>query len=123
MEEKRWPEWMRRELLLLPEKDWKKTGVYSNVCIVPTRKKHDSGYNLFAVVGCIDMIPVEIAGYMDDFFFGDYKNDEARIMFGGLRVDVSMHGVVNIHSPHSNICVGPNLSSTPFWLSEVKESG
>jgi hypothetical protein len=56
----------RKELLSLPVKPWDATRLYDTILIVPTRKKHDSGYMCMAVVGCIKGEPIEVAGYPDD---------------------------------------------------------
>jgi len=56
----------RKELLALPVREWNKESYYDSVLIVPTGRKHDSGYMLMAIVGVIKGEPKEIAAYCDD---------------------------------------------------------
>ncbi len=66
----------KKNLLSLPERKWTKydeDAIYDALYIVPTGKKHDSEYNIIAIVG-ITYIKgkkekMEIAGYADDLFF------------------------------------------------------
>lgn len=57
---KTWADYTKKELLTLPRRDFGKVTVYDSVLLVNTSKKHDSGFNLFAVIGVKDDIPVEI---------------------------------------------------------------
>jgi hypothetical protein len=59
----------RAKLLALPfHKTWSEVKVYNSLYIVPTGKKHDSGYGLIAIIGVLDQDPrlAEIAAYCDD---------------------------------------------------------
>lgn len=105
-------EWSKKELLALPERDWKKISSYDSLLIVPTRKKHNSGYNLFAIIGCNGSIPIEIAGYMDDFY--------GHRGFDGFHINVSMKGIVRLRNGliGRKFFVGANLSTTEIWTEE-----
>jgi hypothetical protein len=103
-----WAKLSKKELLKLPARDWELTTVYSSVLLVNTRTKHDSGYNLFAVVGVRNGEAIEICGYMDDFHL---KNPQ---FIEGFSIDCSMPGVFNIWSRYYDIRVGQNVSSTDF---------
>ena len=56
----------RKDFLSLPKREWGKVTQYTSVLIVPTGKKHDSGWHLMAIIGCKDQRPIEIAAYCDD---------------------------------------------------------
>ena len=120
---KTWEKWTKEELLKLPRRAWGvKSSEYDSVLLVNTRMRHDSGFNLFAVVGCIEDVPVEIAGFMDDFRFGDFENFDkmtTEIRVNSLALDCSMKGVFRIHC-FEKIKVGTNMSTTNFWLKECK---
>lgn len=58
-----------KQLLALPRRPWDKVTDYDYLYIVPTRKKHDSGYMAMAIVGvCLREKEAvgEIAAYCDD---------------------------------------------------------
>lgn len=113
---KDWDKWTKKELLKLPVRDWEVDSEYDSVLLVNTRMKHDSGYNMFAVIGCDGGTPKEIAGYMDDFRFGNFlKEDYAIIPSYHFAFDCSMHGVFRLHA-RTKICVGHCLSTTSFWF-------
>ena len=87
--------------------------------------KHDSGYNLFAIIGVDDDgVPVEIAGYMDDFRLDRIKGTDVltdiRLKPYHIGIDCSMHGVFRIHSYRYSIEVGPSLSTTCFNFKELE---
>ena len=59
----------RRDLLALPHRAWNETKRYDLIYIVPTGRKHDSGWMVIAIVGCNfedKQIVGEIAAYCDD---------------------------------------------------------
>ena len=121
--EKYWDEYTKSELLKLPERDWELKSEYDSVLLVNTRMKHDSGYNLFAVVGCNKGIPVEIAGYMDDFRLDveNWRTDEYVIIEPySVAIDCSMHGVFQIHTSRYKIGVGSCCSTTHFYFRKIK---
>lgn len=64
----------RDELLALPSKPFTEIRTYESIIVVPTKRKHDSGWRLMAIIGCnkVDKnynVPIEIAGYCDDINF------------------------------------------------------
>lgn len=119
---KEWEEYSKEELLKLPERDWNKKSKYRAVLFVNTKYKHDSGYNLFAIIGCEDGThPTEICGYMDDFRFDPYaKSNQFSDVFNmsDIAFDCSMRGVFRMHS-RREIWVEPSCSTTNWWLGEV----
>jgi hypothetical protein len=57
----------RKNLLKLPVRNWTEDSTYYSILIVPTGKKHDSGWALMAIVGTNEKFrPIEIAAYCDD---------------------------------------------------------
>jgi hypothetical protein len=118
---KEWFDFTKEELLKLPQRKWDKEGVYMSVLFVNTKRKHDSGYNLFAIIGCEDgQYPTEICGYMDDFrFYPCTKNKDFSdtLMMSDITFDCSMKGVFRMHS-RRKIHVGSNTSTTTWWLGE-----
>ena len=122
---KHWDKWTKKELLSLKQRYWDKTSEYSSVLLVNSRMKHDSGYNLFAIIGVDDDgVPVEIAGYMDDFRLDRVKGTDVltdiRLKPYHIGIDCSMHGVFRIHSYRYSIEVGPSLSTTCFNFKELE---
>lgn len=60
-------EWSKRELLALPHREWDATEEeYDSLLIFPTGRKHESGWKGMAIVGCRNMIPVEICSSCSD---------------------------------------------------------
>lgn len=116
---KTWEEYTKKELLALPERAWNKDEVYEYVLFCPTRQKHDSGFNFYAVIGMTRTGRLEIAARCDDFCFVPQNDiptmaDNKSLRYGALRFDCSMHGVVRLWSRQFNIAVGHSLSSTSF---------
>lgn len=118
---KDWFEYSKKELLNLPQRQWNKEGIYMSILFVNTKRKHDSGYNLFAVIGCEDgQHPTEICGYMDDFRFDPFYNKKEfsdTINSSDIAFDCSMNGVFRMHS-RRKIYVGSCCSTTNWWLGE-----
>lgn len=119
---KEWEKYSKEELLKLPKRDWDEKYKYRAVLFVNTKYKHDSGYNLFAIIGCEDGAhPTEICGYMDDFRFDPYsKSNQFSDVFNmsDIAFDCSMRGVFRMHS-RREIWVEPCRSTTSWWLGEV----
>ncbi len=103
-----WTEFKKSDLLTLPKRDWGKTTTYTSILLVSTRTKHDSGYNLFTVIGVDDGEPIEIAGYMDDLILGEHN----KTLAGSVHIDCSMRGVFQVWGPGCNFQVPPTLSTT-----------
>ena len=118
---KEWIEFTKEELLQLPERKWGNVTKYSSVLFVNTRKKHSSGYNLFAIIGCADGThPTEVCGYMDSFQFDPYLKEKIfsdTINAADISFDCSMKGVFRLFSKRK-IYVQPCTSTTNWWLGE-----
>lgn len=92
----------RKQLLILPSKPWSKISEYDSVIIFGSRVKHDSGFNLINVIGCIDQNPVEIATQCsDDINWFVSKSNHSGV--ANLRMDVL-----------------PKSNATHFWRRESK---
>lgn len=111
---KYWKDCTKKELLALPKRNWGEISTYDSVLLVSTRRKHDSGYNYFAVVGVDEKgTPVEIAAFMDDFRYINYFSPADCVPPAlGFAFDCSMAGVFRLHSNYYNICVGCETSTT-----------
>lgn len=123
---KTWEKYKKSELLKLPKRDWLSVSNYDSVLLVNTRIKHNSGYNLFAIIGCNDGTPIEIAGYMDDFRLCKVRGtalDDIILTQYSIGIDCSMHGVFRIHSNKYTIRVGSNTSTTCFEFVPYEKYG
>lgn len=118
---KEWFDFTKEELLKLPQRKWDKEGVYRSVLFVNTKRKHDSGYNLFAIIGCEDgQHPTEICGYTDDFRFDTFGKDKGlsdELFCSDLAFDCSMKGVFRMYS-RRKMHVGTSCSTINWWLGE-----
>ena len=57
----------RKELLAVPEREnWIKPVVCDEFIIIPTRKKHSSGYNMMCIVACKNSVPICLASTASD---------------------------------------------------------
>lgn len=104
---KNWADMTKKELLNLPVRERNIASKYKAILLVSSRKKHDSGYNLFAVVGCENgSNPTEIAAYMDNF-----QAEDGLLNFD---IDCSMHGVFRLwhRRAHMRFAVGSAGSTT-----------
>lgn len=109
---KTWDKYTKKELLALPRRKWCESATYDYALLVNTRTKHDSGFNLFAVIG-FKGDQGEIAGYMDDFRLDPiylFNGTADKFCFA---IDCSMRGVFRIHGGNK-IIVGTNTSTTYF---------
>jgi len=98
------------ELLKLPKRAWGKKGVYSSIMVINTKRKHDSGWALMAIIGLNkNQKPIEIAAYCDDICWNlnnlSFKND----MF-------YPSGIIHFWSNTAEFKVGLSLSSTDVTL-------
>ena len=117
---KPWHQMSKKELLALPERPWNTEKLYDYVLFVNTKKKHDSGYNLFAIIGCLSDGTKENAGYMDDFrmmpAYCSILRPEGVAPIKGFAFDCSMRGVFRLHSWDYKIGVGVNTSTTDLFF-------
>lgn len=81
----------RKQLMSLPKRlheDGETGNVYDSIIILNSRKKHDSGWANFIVIGAIKGEPTEIiSDYCDSIF---WKNDHGELRkYNALRIDMS----------------------------------
>lgn len=117
----------RKDLLALPVRKWNEATIYDSVYLVPTGRKHDSGYSLIAIVGVTDGKPVEIAAYCDDICWSlptEHPYDRIRpgLHMNPLRMDcLYPSGIMHMwgsgeHHFTARFLVGTSLSSTDVTL-------
>lgn len=102
----------RKDLEAAPERKWNEESDYSSIYLLPTKKKHDSGWHLICIVGLKDG-SLEKAAYCDDVCW----NFNAPMRDMGLRMDMTYPGgVTHIWSNDYKFKVGTSLSSTDVTL-------
>lgn len=131
---KRWPDKITRaSLLALPSRDWNSESIYSSLYLVPTGKKHDSGYSLIAIIGR-NGNEGEIAAHCDDICWSMPVNHP----YGSLKVGINSmmlrtdclypSGIMHMwasaeHYFDAHFRVGASLSSTDVELFTTARSG
>ena len=116
---KNWTDMTKKELLTLPHREWNRVSTYRSVLFVNTNNRHDSGYNLFVIIGCLVDGTMEIAGHMDDFRMfpvGCSVTHDGVSPALGFAFDCSMQGVFRLHSDNYYIGVGECGSTTDFFF-------
>lgn len=107
----------KNKLKELPRRDWDERKPYDSICVIPSGKKHDSGYSLMYIIGMIDSEPVEIAASCDDIC---WKIPEQ--MQHEFRTDMFYKPhVIHFWSRKFKFEVGASLSSTNVRL--IKKEG
>ena len=110
----------RDELLKLPEKEITKVETYEWIIVVPTRRKHDSGWRLMALVGGKKVgkyyKPVEVIGHCDDINWKFPENMNHNI----LRSDMTLSNCLRFWSDYHKFRVGTCTSSTTIEIIECK---
>ncbi len=103
--------------MALPVRDWDKRTKYDSLLIVSTRKKHDSGWAMMAIIGVCDNAPQEIAvSCCDDI---EWKLPAMRFdgLIGQFRTDCAIKsGAIHAWQRDSYFIVGEALSSTTIEL-------
>lgn len=99
--------WSRKELLALPERNWKEVKAYSSLLVFSTHRKHDSGWANIAVIGVVDGYPKEvITVYSDDIKWSNAHTDLT------LRTDCALKsGAIHFWIPKGKFLVRAALSS------------
>lgn len=109
-------EWTRKELLALPVRCWSEVSTYDSVLLLSTRKKHDSGWAMIAIIGVKDGAPIEIASACSDDI--EWKAHPMDVLLNGaysigqIRMDCCFKsGALHAWSRYSKFKVGCALSS------------
>lgn len=102
-----------KELRGLPVRKWDETKTYTSIAVIPSGKKHDSGWALMYIIGFDDkMKPIEIAAVCDDICWS--IPDATDYYF---RSDMFYpSGVIHFWSNKYHYKVGISLSSTDVTL-------
>lgn len=67
---------------------------FDSVLVIPTRTKHDSGYNCILVIGCNKGEAVcKITDWSDDLKFNTIDKDD---LFSNIRMDCLPNGVLRV---------------------------
>lgn len=101
----------RKELEAAPERlGWQETTFYRSIYLLPSRKKHDSGWHLICIVGAKEDGGLEKAAWCDDINWAGSAD--------GLRMDMTFpSGVVHCWG-RKRFAVGASLSSTDVSYGE-----
>ena len=121
--------WSHKELMALPVRKWDDEKEYDSLLLVSTRKKHDSGWAIIAIIGVRDSQPEEIAcACCDDIewkmppmtTFGN-----GRWTTGQFRTDCAFRsGALHAWQRGARFKVGAALSSTTVeMIPNVERSG
>lgn len=122
---KNWTDMTKDELLALPHREWNRVSTYRSVLFVNTNNRHDSGYNLFVIIGRLVDGTMEIAGHMDDFRMFPVGCSVAHGGVAptfGFAFDCSMHGVFRLHSDSYYIGVGACGSTTDLFFIPINDT-
>lgn len=111
----------RKELLALPQKPFSEVRKYAWILIVPTNRKHDSGWRLMALIGCTKgddnkYRPTELIGYCDDINWIFPDNIHYYKYLNRLRTDMTISNCCRVWSDVFSFQVGCCLSSTDIKL-------
>jgi hypothetical protein len=106
----------KKELLDLPVRKWDDVKSYDSIIVCPTAKRHESGYRLMAIIGCVSLEPIEIAAYCDDLNFLIFDKVEPDYYPSPFRADMILSNCIHFHSNHYRFQVGLSLSSTDIAI-------
>jgi hypothetical protein len=113
--------WSRDKLLCLPRRAYGAAGEYDSLLILSTRRKHDSGWAMMAIIWVRDEQPTEIACICCDDI--EWKMpvmktiDGGKFSIGQMRMDCAIKsGAVHAWANQAMFRVGDQLSSTTVEL-------
>ena len=109
----------KKEMLKLPTRVWgQDKTTYDSIYVIPSGKKHDSGYAWMYIVGIINNEAVEIAGGCDDINWKIdpctvFGNEENSYKIPNMRTDMLYQGgIIHFWGNNLKFVVGCSLSST-----------
>lgn len=137
--EKHWHYWTRKEFEALPRADWKnEIGEVDSLIILPTRRKHDSGYRCmefvtiqngkptYIVSGCSDVIHLAgMSGCNCDYRNTNIDEYSNRVINNAVpricwRIDsLPVSGLLRLFCD-GRIYIGQSLSSFEIFAKEEK---
>lgn len=121
-------QWSHAELMALPIRSWSAKSEYESLMVVSTRRKHDSGWAVMAIIGVRRGQPIEIAVCCcDDIEWKVAKPLTHYPMHGGRTFSVGQFrsdcclrsGALHVWGRHLKFSVGPALSSTHIEVLEA----
>jgi hypothetical protein len=104
----------REDLLSAPQRDWQKHSTYKEIFVVPSRKKHDSGWHVMVIVGVKDDGSLEQAAWCDDICW----NVDSMKKEYTMRTDCTYPSGI-MHFWNALFTVGTSLSSTDITVREL----
>lgn len=110
----------RAELLAAPDREgWEGPTTYKSIYLVPSKKKHDSGWHLIRIVGVKADGALEGAAWCDDIC---WKHEQPpRADDYTMRIDMTYPGgIVHCWDWHRKFIVGASLSSTDITVRNTK---
>ncbi len=112
-------DWKRADLLALPKRAWDTESNYDSLLLLSTRRKHDSGWALMAIIGVREGKPVEIACDCCDDIEWKLPAMETcgEFHLGQIRTDCAMRsGAMHVWTRKGKFQVGRALSSVSITL-------
>ena len=113
-----WDNIKKSDLLKLPKYEWMSTETYNSLLFIPTRKKHNSGYAIFVIIGIRENI-MERVGFGDVMTLGGYGLKIDSII--GLQMDCGLNGVLRIFSNYFKFKLTHSMNTISFTLIERKD--
>ncbi len=119
--------WSRKELMALPVRPWGGESLYDSLLLTSTRKKHDSGWAVIAIIGVVKNQPHEIAACCCDDIEWKFPTmveyGKSRYTIGQVRMDCAMKsGAMHFWQRNAKFKVGMALSSTTVEMICAEES-
>lgn len=109
----------KKSILKSPVREWNKITSYKQIVIIPTRKKHESGYALIAIVGMKENGRFEICSYADDICW-DFRKLHQNYDSSGMRTDCYYpEGILHFWGRNIEFIVHEALSSTTIEIVNV----
>lgn len=109
----------QKDLLNLPLKPYTEIHTYEAIIVCPTRRKHDSGWRLMALIGCKRIngycTPVHVIGYCDDINW-KVEHTMAFDTIQSLRSDMTLSNCIRFWSNDFEFKVGTVCSSTDIYI-------
>lgn len=107
-----------KDLRQLPKRPRGQSSAYSSIMVIPSGRKHDSGWALMYIVGLDDdKNPVEIAADCDDIIWITPCNP-----YNSLRTDMKYpSGIIHFWLKDHVFKIGASLSSTTIFVTPQNE--
>lgn len=108
----------RKELEAAPERKWDEVKEYDSLYLLPSKKKHDSGYHLICIVGK-NKDKLEKAAWCDDICWN--FDELKKWQWFSMRTDMTFPGgVAHVWGWETRFRVGCSLSSTDVHVFGIR---